>query len=84
MDVNKYREKDTKLCKYEFQEFAKQTVEDFAIGKRYQPIIFKHAKNNLVFLKAKVSNLRETAEYKGDDLKSYNKLLIWSLKKNKS
>jgi hypothetical protein len=44
-------------------------------------VIFKFAKNNLAFLRAKVLNLKENADYKGVDLKTYNRLLIWSLKK---
>ena len=80
-DLSRYKTKNEKACATEWQEFAKKTIEEFNISKPYQPIIWKHAKNNLAYLKAKVLNLKETADYKGEDIRTYNRLLIWSLKK---
>ena len=81
LDINKYKKKDKKLCKTEWQEYAKKTIEKFNIGKKYQPIIWRQAKRNLAFLKAKVINLEEIAQYKKIQLKNYNKLLIYLLTK---
>jgi len=82
ININKYKKKNTKLCTTLWQEFAKQTCQDFGVIPPYNKIVFKHAKNNLAFLKAQVTNLQEGASYKGDDIKTYGKLLIYKLTKN--
>lgn len=73
--------KDKKLCSTEWQQFAKDIIAEFGVINPYDKIVFKYAKKNLTYLKAKAINLRESAEYKGEDISTYGALLIWSLKK---
>lgn len=82
-DLSRFKKKDTKLCKYEFQQYAKDTCQQFGVIHPYDKIIFKYAKSNLTFLKAQVTNLQEQANYKGDDLTTYGKLLTWKLNQHK-
>jgi hypothetical protein len=77
LNLERYKTKNKKLCQTEWQEYAKQTCEDFGVIKPYDKIVFKLAKKNLQFLKAKVGNLKESAEYKGEDIKNYGRLLIY-------
>lgn len=81
VDLNKYKNKNTKACRYSWQETAKKCIEDFGVLPRYAPIVFKHAKNNITFLNGVIADLTESATYKGADLKTYGKLLIWKLQK---
>ncbi len=80
-DISRYEKKDKTLCKYEFQQTAKDIIKEFGVIKPYDKIIFKWAKKNCLYLKAKASNLRESAEYKGDDIATYGSLLTYLLTK---
>ena len=81
INIEKYKIKDEKLCKFQFQEIAKKIIEDFNIGAKYRPLIFKKAKQNSEFLENLAINLKEKANYKGEDIKTYNRLFIFLLTK---
>lgn len=82
-DINKYKKKDDKLCKTQWQELAKQTCIDFGVKNPYDKIVFKYAKQSYIFLKKITDDLREQNQRKGDDLKTYGKLLIYKLNEHK-
>lgn len=81
LNIERYKTKNPKLCQTEWQQTAKEIIQEFGIIKPYDKIVFRHAKKNLSYLKAKAINLRESAAYKGDDISTYGALLIWSLSK---
>lgn len=74
---------DKKLCKTEWQEFAKQTVQEFQITGWAKAKIFKAAKSNIHYLKRCVVNVKEKATYEKKELSTYAGLLIWIISKKK-
>jgi len=80
-DASRYEKKDDKLCATFWQQTAKDIISEFGVIKPYDKIIFKWAKKNCTFLKAKANNLRESAEYKGEDISTYGSLLTYLLTK---
>lgn len=75
----KPKQKDTKTCPTEWQEYARNVVEEFGYIKPYDKIVWKYAKKNLSYLKGKVESLRESQ----DDLSKCGRLLTYKLTKNK-
>lgn len=82
IDLNRFKKKDAKACDTKWQQVAKDCVDEFGVISPYDKIIFAKAKKNLAFLEAQITNLQEQAERKGDDLKTYGRLLVWKLTKH--
>lgn len=80
LDISKYQKKEEIGAKYEFQNYVLKTIEEFGVVKPYDQIIWRWSKRNISFLRGRVENLRESAKTKGEDLKGYGRLLIWTLK----
>ena len=81
-DLSRFKKKEAKACQYKWQQVAKDCIEDFGVIHPYDKVIWRHAKKNLAFLEAQITNLKEHADWKGDDLKTYGRLLTWKLKKH--
>lgn len=80
LDISKYQKKEEKSATYEWQDYVLKVIEDFGVVKPYDKIIWSWSKRNISFLRGRVENLRESAKSKGEDLKGYGRLLIWSLR----
>ena len=70
--LNKYKlptETTSKLPRW--QEYALEVCKDFNLTGQYKAMIFRHAKNNIQFLKGKVENCKEKFGVKLEDKGNY-------------
>jgi len=82
IDLSRYKKKETKLAKYEWQDYLSKVIKDFGVKKPYDLILWKMAKKNIVYLKGKVEYVREIVLSRKEKTQDYGAYLI-SIIKNK-
>lgn len=80
LNIDRYKTKDTKLCKSLWQETANNAVKDFKIKYPQDQRIFALAKKNLQYLMAQIETINEKMARENQQIKEHN---AWTKYKSK-